>query len=125
LPASLPVIGLDDTDLGFGSSYMPSQQQQQQSLIPPRVSPDYLHTADDEGVVPLANEIGILSETSSSDSSDSSGSESELDNQPSNSTVTANGRYFCYKILFYIGIVHILLLKLHNMVPEFYTHTCP
>ncbi|PNF25342.1 hypothetical protein B7P43_G10934 [Cryptotermes secundus] len=90
LPASLPVIGLDDSDLGFGSSYMPSQQQQQ-SLIPPRVSPEYIHTADDDGVMPPADEIGILSETSSSDSSDSSGSESELDTQPSNSTVTANG----------------------------------
>lgn len=105
LPASLPVIGLDDSDLGFGSSYMPSQQQQQ-SLIPPRVSPDYIHTADDE-VVPPADEIGILSETSSSDSSDSSGSESEPDTQPSNSTVTANGRYFCDKILLYYSIAHV------------------
>lgn len=118
LPASLPIIGLDDSDLGFGSSYMPSQQQQQQSLVPPRVSPDYSHTADDE-VVPPADEIGILSETSSSDSSDSSGSESELDTQPSNSTVTANGRYFYLKILLYFSIAHILLLKLHNMVPAF------
>lgn len=90
LPASLPVIGLDDSDLGFVSSYTASQHSQQ-SLIPPRVSPDYSRTADDDGVVPSADEVGILSETSSSDSSDSSGSDSEHETQPSNSAVTING----------------------------------
>jgi hypothetical protein len=88
------------------------------------VSPDYIHTADDDVVVPPADDIGILSETSSSDSSDSSGSESELDTQPSNNTVTANGRYFCDEILFYFGIAHLLLLRLHSMIPEFYTYSC-
>ncbi|XP_021935108.1 ell-associated factor Eaf isoform X2 [Zootermopsis nevadensis] len=90
LPASLPVIGLDDSDLGFGGSYAPSQQSQQ-TLNFPRVSPDYIRPTDDDGVGATANEIGILSDTSSSDSSDSSGSESEPETQPSNSTVTANG----------------------------------
>jgi hypothetical protein len=63
------------------------------------VSPDYIRPADDDGVGATADEIGILSETSSSDSSDSSGSESEPETQPSNITVTANGRYFHDKFL--------------------------
>jgi hypothetical protein len=105
------VIGLDDSDLGFGGSYAPSQQSQQ-SLVLPRVSPDYSHPADDDVVVPTADEIGILSDTSSSDSSDSSGSESEVETQPSNSTITANGRHFCK--------IFLLLSKIHIMVFEFY-----
>ena len=119
LPASLPVIGLD-SDLGFGSSYTASQHSQQ-SLIPPRVSPDYSRTADDDGVVPSADEVGILSETSSSDSSDSSGSESEHETQPSNSTVTINGKCFYDKMFFFFDIFCTQLLELDIIVPEFYT----
>jgi hypothetical protein len=120
LPASLPVIGLDDSDLGFGSSYTASQHSQQ-SLIPPRVSPDYTRTADDDGVVPPADEIGILSETSSSDSSDSSGSDSEQETHPSNSTVTINGKCFYDKIFFFFDTIYIQLLELDIIEPEFYT----
>jgi len=119
LPASLPVIGLDDSDLGFGSSYTTSQHSQQ-SLIPPRVSPDYSRTADDDGVVPSADEVGILSETSSSDSSDSSGSDSEHETQPCNSTVTINGKCF-YDKMFFFDIFCIQLLELDITLPEFYT----
>jgi hypothetical protein len=116
LPASLPVIGLDDSDLGFGGSYT---QQPQQSLNPPRASPDYIRATDDDGIVAAADEIGILSETSSSDSSDSSGSDSEPETQPNNSTVTASGRYL-YDIFFCCVIACLLLLKLYIVIPEFY-----
>ena len=97
------MIGLDDSDLGFGSSYTASQHSQQ-SLIPPRVSPDYSRTADDDGAVASADEVGILSETSSSDSSDSSGSDSEHETQPRNSTVTINGKRFYDKMFSFSDI---------------------
>ncbi|XP_069702975.1 ELL-associated factor 1 [Periplaneta americana] len=88
LPGSLPVIGLEDSDLGFGSSYTPSQPPQQPDV------PDYARPADDDGGVANAEDTGILSD-SSSDSSDSSGSssgsDSEAETQPSNSAVTSNG----------------------------------
>jgi hypothetical protein len=110
------VIGLDDSDLGFGSSYTASQHSQQ-SLNPSRVSPDYSRTADDDGVMPSADEVGILSDTSSSDSSDSSGSDSEHETQPTNRTVTINGKYVYIYIYLFFDVFCIQLLELDIMVP--------